>query len=181
MAKTLKKRGQRGIEPRTSRTLSENHTTRPLSLMKRYTNSNIKNRESINVSLILKRLSKFSVCGKNFKKRGQRGIEPRTSRTRSENHTTRPLSLMNSYTNSNIKNMECTNVSLILKGLSKFSVCGKNVKNKKEGQRGIEPRTSRTLSENHTTRPLSLMKRYTNSNIKTHGVYKFVVNFEKVI
>ena len=71
-------RGVPRIEPRTSRTLSENHTTRQAA-----------NYVSDYACSLVKRKTKLCV-GKDI--RGVPGIETRTSRTLSKNHTTRPSS-----------------------------------------------------------------------------------------
>ncbi|GFY13685.1 hypothetical protein TNCV_4960551 [Trichonephila clavipes] len=64
-----------GIEPGTSRTLSENHTPRPPSLVKFF------------VLILLLYLDEVK---RDF--RARPGFEPGTSRTQSENHTPRPPS-----------------------------------------------------------------------------------------
>ena len=69
------------------------------------------------------------------RKRAVLGIEPRTSRTRSENHATRP----------NSRSLKLRQADLFGSAL----IIGNRA------VLGIEPRTSRTQSENHATRPNS--------------------------
>ena len=71
------------------------------------------------------------------RKRAVLGIEPRTSRTRSENHATRPNSR-------SLKSWQADRFSNALNTGNRAVL-------------GIEPRTSRTQSENHATRPNSLL------------------------
>ncbi|KAL4487390.1 hypothetical protein ABPG73_005900 [Tetrahymena malaccensis] len=124
----IKNWGRPRIEPGTSRTLNENHATRPTTL-----NQNT---------------FKNSFCCLNKKNWGRPRIEPGTSRTLNENHATRPTTL-NQY---DIQIQKNSFLFFLIKILQN---CITKIK-KNWGRPRIEPGTSRTLNENHATRPTTL-------------------------
>ena len=78
------------------------------------------------------------------------GIEPGTSRTRSENHATRPSSQL-------LIIGVAPQLPLLRCDLTCLSRCPAGRAGSRGAAPGIEPGTSRTLSENHATRPSSRM------------------------
>ncbi|GFY13677.1 hypothetical protein TNCV_4960471 [Trichonephila clavipes] len=145
-----------GIEPGTSRTLSENHTPRPPSLVKSDPSTQKRCQEECNYNFSMdgkENNSLFTPGLSNSVEKDTRGtvkcylrnglaqwarpgIEPGTSRTLSENHTPRPPSLVKFF------------VLILLLYLDE-------VKRDFRARPGFEPGTSRTQSENHTPRPPS--------------------------
>ena len=97
----------------------------------------------------LRGVTKIMSRGGNQKtKRGQGGLEPPTSRTRSENHTSRPLAHAALAQLGERQTEDLKVPGSIPGGGTCFFL-------QKRGQGGIEPPTSPTLRENHATRPLA--------------------------
>ncbi|GFY13683.1 hypothetical protein TNCV_4960531 [Trichonephila clavipes] len=145
-----------GIEPGTSRTLSENHTPRPPSLVKSDPSTQKRCQEECNYNFSMdgkENNSLFTPGLSNSVEKDTRGtvkcylrnglaqwarpgIEPGTSRTLSENHTLDHRASLSFF------------VLILLLYLDE-------VKRDFRARPGFEPGTSRTQSENHTPRPPS--------------------------